>query len=133
MGLFEVASGKGRELLKAREGIIARARFSPDGGWASFHSRVGPRSRVFVVPVRDGPGAPSGPGDDEWIAVTSGESQDGFPHWSPDGQLLYFTSNRDGNLCLWAQRLNATTKQPVGAPMVVQHVTVQRFRKVPLS
>ena len=26
--------------------------------------------------------------------------------WSPDGNLLYFSSDRDGYKCLWAQRLD---------------------------
>ena len=40
---------------------------------------------------------------------------DNMPHRSPDGNLIYFTSDRDGLQCLWAQRLNPTTKKPVGA------------------
>ncbi len=34
--------------------------------------------------------------------------------WSPDGNLLYFTSDRDGFRCIWAQRLDPQTKHPVG-------------------
>jgi dipeptidyl aminopeptidase/acylaminoacyl peptidase len=41
--------------------------------------------------------------------------------WSPDGNLLYFVSDRDGFRCIWAQWLEAETKQPVGRPFVVYH------------
>ena len=36
------------------------------------------------------------------------------PFWSPDGNLLYFLSSRDGFLCLWAQWLDPSTKHPLG-------------------
>jgi len=41
--------------------------------------------------------------------------------WSPDGNLLYFLSERDGFRCVWAQRLNAVTKHPSGASLAVYH------------
>lgn len=41
--------------------------------------------------------------------------------WSPDGNLLYATSKRDGHLCIWAQRLHPVTKRPVGVPFAVFH------------
>jgi hypothetical protein len=36
-----------------------------------------------------------------------------------DGKLLYWFSVADGKDCIYAQRLNATTKEPVGAPFAV--------------
>lgn len=41
--------------------------------------------------------------------------------WSPDGTLLYFVSDRDGHLCLWAQRLDGKSKRPLGTPFPVRH------------
>jgi hypothetical protein len=35
--------------------------------------------------------------------------------------LLYFISDRDGYLCLWAQRLANRTKAPLGTPFPVYH------------
>ena len=43
------------------------------------------------------------------------------PRWSPDGNLLYYLSQRDGFLCIWAQRLDPATKRPVGDPFGVHH------------
>ena len=58
------------------------------------------------------------PREDEWIEVAS---EAGCPHWSPDGNLLYFVSNRDGFWCLGAQALDLQTKRTVGTPMEVLH------------
>ena len=73
---------------------------------------------VFVAPVR--PGRP--PAESEWIAITDGSQWDRRPDWSPGGNLLYFTSERDGFRCIWAQRLHPATKRPQGSPFAVHHV-----------
>jgi hypothetical protein len=41
--------------------------------------------------------------------------------WSPDGNLFYGLSSRDGYRCIWAQHLDPATKRPVGAPFAVFH------------
>ena len=38
------------------------------------------------------------------------------PIWSPDGNLLYFLSERDGFRCIWGQKLDPASKRPLGAP-----------------
>jgi hypothetical protein len=38
-----------------------------------------------------------------------------------DGNTVYFTSTRDGYLCIWAQKLHPLTKHPVNAPFVFEH------------
>ena len=53
--------------------------------------------------------------------LTSGEYRDDKPQLSPDGNTVYFTSNRDGSTCMWALRLDPKTKRPVGAPFAIQH------------
>jgi hypothetical protein len=55
--------------------------------------------------------------DDAWIVVN-----DLFNAvWSPDGNMVYGPSGRDGRLCIWAQRLNPVTKRPIGVPFPVFH------------
>jgi hypothetical protein len=48
--------------------------------------------------------------------------------------LLYFYSDRDGNVCLWAQRLDPESKHPLGQPTAVQHFHTARLnlKSVPL-
>lgn len=73
--------------------------------------------RIFVVPIENGVPAPT----DHWIAIDHPSHWDDKPRWSPNGNLLYFISDRDGYLCLWAQKLANRTKAPVGTPFPVYH------------
>ena len=59
---------------------------------------------------------------EDWIAVTDASSSATGAWWSPDGNLLYFLSNRDGRTGIWAQRLQAEAKRPVGSPIEINHV-----------
>ena len=38
----------------------------------------------------------------------------GSPAWSPDGEYVYYLSERDGRCSIWAQKLDFKTKKPVG-------------------
>ena len=58
---------------------------------------------------------------DMGIAVTDGASEEMEPAWSPNGELLYFLSDRDGFRCIWARRLNGASKQPAGDAFAVLH------------
>ncbi len=53
-------------------------------------------SQIFTVPL-SGEGSP--------YPVTDGRTNDRNPVWSPDGQILYFISNRGGSMDLWRQSL----------------------------
>ena len=62
-------------------------------------------------------------GDGPWVdATTERSNSDGRVAWSPDGNLLYFVSERDAFRCIWAQRLDPTTKRPVDRPFAVYHL-----------
>ena len=75
----------------------------------TFLAQMGPERRaLYIAPLQEGATPES-----EWRAITSGEFSDDKPRFSPDGNLLYFTSNRDGFVCLWAQRLDPA-KKPIG-------------------
>jgi len=99
--------------------ILYQGRFSPDARWLAFHAALdkSPNTKVFISPIRDGRGA----NETDWIPVTDGLQVDGDVAWSPDGNLLYFLSERDGFRCVWAQRLNPATKQPQGMAFAVRH------------
>jgi serine/threonine protein kinase len=118
MGLFDLESRHKADLIKSSDRALARARFSPDDRWISFVENMRPgRSHVEIAPFADG----TVPSRDQWIAVTNDESFHDKPVWSPDGNLLYFTSDRDGFRCIWAQRLDSKTKRPVGPPLAIYH------------
>jgi Tol biopolymer transport system component len=94
-------------------------RFSPDDRWIAFSaSRSGTAERgvLFIAPFRGQAEIPFA----EWVVVSdSSDSINAAAGWSPDGNLLYFMSERDGSHCLWAQRLDSA-KRPQGQPFEVQ-------------
>jgi eukaryotic-like serine/threonine-protein kinase len=116
--LYDVESSRATELLHHTEYSVYEPRFSPDDRWVSFCARVAPdRTRAFIIRFQ---GAAS-VGNNDWIPVDAGQFSDGTPEWAPSGQLLYLQSNRDGFPCIWAQRIDGTTKHVVGEPFAVYH------------
>jgi eukaryotic-like serine/threonine-protein kinase len=117
--VLDLRSGDKRRALQRSPHSLWQAQFSPDDRWISALEALDAegRTKLWVVPFRDGSAQKS----DEWVGVTSGEHWDDKPRWSPDGNLMYFTSLRDGFHCLWAQRLRPDTKEPLGSAFSVQH------------
>jgi serine/threonine protein kinase/Tol biopolymer transport system component len=105
--ILDLTSRRRTALLATRH-WIATGEFSPDGRWFSFLD--GSSSRGYVAPFQ----AESPIAESAWIALEADA-------WSPDGGLVYAFSGRDGFRCIWAQRLDPATKQPVGAPFAVFH------------
>jgi Tol biopolymer transport system component len=99
--------------------ILFVGRFSPDGQWVAFTASLdsSPHKKLFISPIRDGHGV----GEPDWIPVTDGSQVDVNEAWSPDGNVFYFLSERDGFRCIWAQRLKPATKRPDGPAFAVQH------------
>jgi Tol biopolymer transport system component len=85
--------------------------FSPDGRWLTFLDAT--VWRAYVAPFRGEGAIP----ESAWVAIMDGEVQ----AWSPDGNLVYVSSSRDGFRCIWAQRLDPATRRPVGEPFPVFH------------
>jgi Tol biopolymer transport system component len=113
--MLNIASRKSQIVLQHAKYDLHRGQISPDGHWLAFSIPVESQSyRVLVTPLRKA----DAPGEDEWIEVAT---EAGCPHWSPDGNLLYFVSNRDGFWCLGAQALDPQTKRPAGPPIDVYH------------
>jgi Tol biopolymer transport system component/DNA-binding winged helix-turn-helix (wHTH) protein len=93
--------------------------FSWDDRWVVFKrlQSLAGFAQILIAPVRHGAAG----GRPEWIALTDGQSNDDKPQFSPDGNTVYFTSTRDGYLCIWAQRLDPATKHPTGPPTAFEH------------
>jgi hypothetical protein len=108
--------------LALRQGmdvILSGGRFSPDEKWVAFHSIEGPEktTRVWVAPASvDRPLQQS-----DWVAITDGSSFAEDPSWSANGKVLYYTSERDGFRCFWAQPVDPKTAKPMGDPFALQH------------
>ncbi len=103
--------------LSSAKYALYQAKISPDGCWVAFAAGHGPESRLFIAPIHGGMPAP----ETEWIAIADRQGWSNKPRWSPDGNLVYFVSRRDGYYCLWAQRVSLGTRQPLEAPFNVAH------------
>src|SRR5436190_1384355 len=98
VGLLDLRSGQRVVLTRHPQNLIAQPHFSPDGRWIALHTDLSPvQVRLFVMPFRER----ALPAESEWIAITDGTGVDRDACWSPDGNLLYFFSARDGFRCLW--------------------------------
>jgi hypothetical protein len=129
--LINIASGEVKVVLSHPNRSLWHPYYSWDDKWMTFKMQLDPprignynaqHFRIYVTPVEDFVPA----GESRWIALTSGEYADDKPQLSPDGNTLYFTSNRDHHTGFWAQRLNPKTKRPEGAPFAIQHLDYQQ-------
>jgi Periplasmic component of the Tol biopolymer transport system len=92
------------QILAGNGSTLAEPRFSPDEHWIAFVARTRtPGSRIYVAPLHGESATPPG----EWILLTRDNAWEAAPQWSPDGRLIYFISNRDGQRCIWARRIEA--------------------------
>jgi Tol biopolymer transport system component len=123
VALLDLSSGRMSSILESPEHSLYRGHFSPDGRWIVFHAAT--HSGVyqeFLVPFRgEDPIPPS-----EWIAITDKTSLTDQPRLSPDGHLAYYVTDRDGFRCIWAQRLDKSSRRPIGSPSAVLHFHSRR-------
>jgi serine/threonine protein kinase/Tol biopolymer transport system component len=118
IALVDVATGKFAIVLSDPQHALWNAYYSWDDKWMSFLVQTGAhRFRIYITPVENFVPA----GQNHWIEITSGEYHDHHEQFSPDGNTMYFASNRDGFTCIWALRLDPATKRPLGDPFPIQH------------
>lgn len=120
--LFDTASRKTFPLAPRphSKALLSDGQLSGDGKWVAFtmtDSAAG-TSQVFVIPVDKERPAPLA----EWIPITESSELARDPAWSPSGNLIYFTSERDGFRCIWARRLHPLTRKPVGEAFPFHHL-----------
>jgi Tol biopolymer transport system component len=122
-GIVDADTREKSVYLKHPSDSLARARFSPDGRWISFTAfttqPVGQAgvNRIVIAPFRKD----AAPAVREWIVVAEATRVLDKTLWSSDGSLLYYVSEVDGFRCIRAQRLDPTTKMPLGPPLDVYH------------
>jgi Tol biopolymer transport system component/DNA-binding winged helix-turn-helix (wHTH) protein len=115
----DLTSRTQKEFISTPDKSVYHPFFSWDDRWVVFKQELQEpiKSQIMIAPVHDGVAAK----ETEWIAVTDGRYTDDKAQFSPDGNTVYFTSTRDGYLCIWAQRLDPATKRPVGDPFAYEH------------
>jgi Tol biopolymer transport system component len=114
---FALPAGPRTPLVVSPAHDLAGAQLSSDG-WLAFHAITGAAQRqIFVARYGHARSIPQ----QEWIPVTAGLQLDRNPVWNERSDTLYFLSERCGFRCIWSQRLDASTKKPVGEPAAVRH------------
>jgi Tol biopolymer transport system component len=100
-----------RLLATSAELGLYNASLSPDSEWICFNAvRAGESSSKLVIVTRSGA---------RWTDITDGRFVDDVPRWSPDGNLLYFESNRGGLPNLWAIRFDTRKGVALGEPFAI--------------
>jgi Tol biopolymer transport system component/predicted Ser/Thr protein kinase len=129
-----LSTGAQTELLSVASGGVLDARLSSDDRWFTFVLAAPDLPiETYIAPV----GEASAPRE-TWLLIPIDRSyvniyqnlislalrtQRQFsPGWAPDGNQLYYLSDRDGRTCIWAQRLDSKTKRPQGAPYALYHI-----------
>ena len=97
IALFDLVSGEKSRLIEHPTHTLFSPRFSPDGRWVSFQEFTGLASRrIYAAPLRGNAAVPAR----DWVPITDGTGLDRDAAWAPDGNLLYFFSERDGFPCI---------------------------------
>jgi len=120
---LNIATGEKSLLLETCAGRISEPALSPDDRWISFiYGKPDGRVAIYVAPLTKSPSPES-----DWILLFDEEFYLGSPAWSPDGNRLYYLSERDGFCCVWTQKLDPLTKKPDGDTEGVYHAHQGRF------
>ena len=117
-GFLDTATGQFQAIVPV---FTSYPKTSWDDRWLTFYFASQDdvtKAGIFVRPVHPSGETPKS----EWIEVTDGSSFDMNAEFSPNGNLIYFQSMRDGSRCVWAIRLDPATKRPQGAPFPVYHI-----------
>ena len=84
-----------QKLTSFDKGWPGTPRWSPDGKWIVFDSRLGEHSHITMV---DSEGR-------NQHDVVAGDYENVVPSWSRDGRFIYFVSNRTGKWQVWKREL----------------------------
>jgi hypothetical protein len=116
--LLDLATRQVSRIVWANEDLKS-PRLSPDGRWISFIAKVGEHQwQAFVAPVSEEKSLARS----DWLPVRPVSESWFFAFWSARNDLIYTLSSHGlgGNLrFLDAQKLDAQTKHPIGAPTPV--------------
>jgi len=116
--LYDVVTGERIGAFQHADRDLSHLVVSPDGRWLAFSDPVSEDTmRLVVTPVVNGTPA----GEARWIPLTETDVDVRWPAWSPAGDAIFFSSTRDGFVCLWGQRVDMETMRPVGSPLAVYH------------
>jgi len=124
-----IADGEEMSILEMEEGrALLDTDLSRDDRWLAI--QVGEADgtvAIYAIPLRDPPAA-----QEDWIGIAEGDTWVGAPRWSSDGGTLYYLSDRDDFICVWARPLDPVTKAPSGDPFAVVHAHPSSMTMMPI-
>jgi Tol biopolymer transport system component len=110
--------GSTAALLRAAGSALFSPSVSADGEWLALIVRNPPNDhQVMLLPLRDGKAEER----TAWIPATEPGAWVDKPRWSATGHTVYYVSDRDGFVCIWAQRFDPAVRKLRGAPRDVAH------------
>ena len=123
---LNIATGEKTTVLEAAAARFADPVLSPDDRWLAFiHEKPAARAALRIARLgADGRAAP----ESEWILLEESDRYLASPSWSPAGNYVYYLSERDGNCCVWARRLDPGSKTPLGEAVGAYHAHQARFQ-----
>ncbi|MEZ5403759.1 MAG: protein kinase [Bryobacteraceae bacterium] len=105
--VLDVATGRQR---RVPTGDAVQPSWSPHGWRLAYWGRDagGGQRDIQTVGTEENPGPP--------VAATADAALDWNPVWSPDGDALYFLSDRGGAMNVWRVAINERTGRTLGSP-----------------
>jgi serine/threonine protein kinase/Tol biopolymer transport system component len=88
-------------------------RLSPDGAWIVATAGQGEHARIVKLPTGGG----------DLVPLTTGESLDAHPVWSPDGKRIAFGSRRNGSSGIWTMSADGLLQKQVDLGPVSVNIT----------
>ena len=104
-------SAEGGEQTRVYEGDATLPAWSPSGHRIAFSQRLGDTSQSNILTISAGGGLAA--------PVTSDTAVNWNPIWSPDGNYLYFVSNRGGSTNIWRVAIDEQSGDVSGEPTSV--------------
>ncbi|MGH9719685.1 MAG: TolB family protein, partial [Bryobacteraceae bacterium] len=118
LSAVRVDTGESWVFLEHSHHAVTSGRVSPDGNFIAFQTDRGlDGKQVHVAPFRNAARID----ESTWIPITFPDQWSEEPWWSPNGNYLYFLSQRDGWRCVWAQQVDQASMRAVGSPKAIQH------------
>ena len=103
----DVETGESREIFA---GDAVQPSWSPSGERIAYWNVMSSGQRDLFTIAADGTNT---------VAVTNDPPTDWNPVWSPDGEWLYFCSDRGGSMSIWRIAIDETTGIPSGDPQQI--------------
>ncbi|MCI0410546.1 MAG: protein kinase [Acidobacteria bacterium] len=101
-----VVDTQSRQKRKIFDGDAVQPAWSPNGSRIAYWAVVGGSGQRDLFSIPSGGGEP--------VRITEDTALDWNPAWSPDGQMLYFISDRDGSMNIWRVPIDEATGKVQG-------------------